>query len=241
MTSETIAERLQGPMPSARYRHTSFLDLLADAAHNHRRTRAETDPYTRNRAARASITASCLSVECFANCLVDSLETSTQLASEIEKMPALAKIDIFLAFNSKTALDRGAAHVQGVSELIRIRNDHVHPKIVTSQAAMNPPEEEENQVIFPFSVEAKFWPVLNIPKHSLLWDGDASKSTLKALSLFYRALLLDTLEASDEEVVRILLPRFELGNVLMPAIYDEYKVELDALSDDGVDFSFLKL
>lgn len=78
---------------SARFRHMPFLDLLADAAHNHLRAQQEADPYAASRAARASIIASYLSVECFANCLINDVDVSSSMAPELDKMPALTKID----------------------------------------------------------------------------------------------------------------------------------------------------
>lgn len=227
--------------PSARFRHTAFLDLLADSAHGYSRAKRESQPYEVSRAARASIIASCLSIECFANCLLEALEVQSQLANEIDKMSALAKIDLFLSLKGIETLDRGAEAVQKASELIKVRNDYVHPRVVIAPADLRPFEETASHFIVPFSVTTTFWSALKIPKQSLVWDGNAAGAVLKAIASFYALVLVDKLKASDEELVRLLLSRFEFAHFLMPAVYDEYTQELDALRKDGIDFSFLKL
>lgn len=225
----------------ASFRHTSFLDLLADAAYHNRIASSGTDAYQISRAARASISASFLSIECFANGLIDALNAPAKLKEELDKLPALAKIDLALGINEKEPLDRGSTQVQRVADLIKLRNDYVHPKTVTTNALIHPSEESEESYSVPFSVEAKFWPALRIPKYSVLWDASSSKITLSAVVDFYRHVLVDKLQATDELITKTLLSRFEFSNVLMPAIFDEYKTELDRLKQDGIDFSFLNL
>jgi hypothetical protein len=225
----------------ARFRHTSFLDLLVDAAYHSRNANAGSDAYEINRAARSSIAAAFLSIECFANGLIDALNAPARLKEDLDKIPALAKIDLALGINEKEPLDRGSTRVQKIADLIKVRNDYVHPKTVTTSAQMHPSEEDVQTYVVPFSVEAKFWPALQIPKYSVLWDASSSKTTLSAVAEFYRHVLIDKLQATDELITKTLLSRFEFSNVLMPAIFDEYKAELDRLSADGIDFSFLNL
>lgn len=227
--------------PSARFRHAAFLDLLADAAHGYSRSKRESQPYDVSRAARASIIASCLSIECFANCLLEAVEMQPQLGNEIDKMAALAKVDLLLSLKGIETLDRGAAVVQKVSELVRIRNDYVHPKVIIAPADIRPFEESDSHFVVPFNVTTTFWPALKIPKQSLVWDSEAAGNALKAIASFYALVLIDKLKVSDEELARFLLSRFEFAHFLMPAVYDEYIQELDALRKDDIDFSFLKL
>ncbi len=225
----------------ANFRHTAFLDLLADAAYHHGVASSGTDGYKVSRAARASIAASFLSVECFSNGLIDALNAPAKLKEELDKLPALAKVDLALGINKKEPLDRGSARVQKIADLVKLRNDYVHPKTVTTTAVMHPPEEDESFHTVPFSVEAKRWPSLQIPKYSVLWDASSSRASLLAIADFYRHVLVDKLQASDEVITRTLLSRFEFSNVLMPAVFNEYKEELDRLKAEGIDFSFLNL
>ena len=225
----------------ARFRHVPLLDLLADAAHHHRLAKQAATPYEVNRLARASITASCLSIECIANCLIASVDASAQLASEIEKMSALTKIDIYLKLNGKPELDRGCFEVQMAAELIRLRNDYVHPKIVMSDADMSTPVDHGEHWLVPFKMQAKFWPTLHLPKQPQLWDCSASKAALEALSKFFRYVIVDLVGAEQDKIARLLISSFEVGEALIPAVFDEYKNEIGATRDDGIDFSFLAL
>ena len=226
---------------AARFRHSPFLDLLADAAHGYRRAKNEVDPYEINRASRASIISSCLSIESLANCLLVSINVQSQLAQEIDKMPVLAKFDLLLSLKGLEPLDRGAAAVQRISELVKLRNEYVHPKISTAPADLRPFEETESHFLVPFSVTTDTWPSLKIPKYSLVWNSDAAANALKALASFYSCVLVDKLKTSDEELVEILLSRFEFAHLLMPGVHEEYATEINALKDDGIDFSFLKI
>jgi hypothetical protein len=227
--------------PYARFRHTSFLDLLADAAHSHLRARKETEPYEISRAARTSIVASCLSIECFANCMIHGLGVSTGLERELDKMPPLSKIDLALRLGGKEPLDRGARPVQQANELLKLRNEYVHPKIEVTDADIKPFERTEQEVVLPFTVTATFWPMLQVAKQAFLWDSNASQRVLLALSDLYRYVLHTRCDASEEDILRLFLPRFEIAHVLMPAVYGEYTRDINALNSDGIDFSFLNL
>ena len=218
-----------------------FLDLLADAAHSHLRSKTQVDPYEVSRSARASIIASCLSIECFANCLIHGIDVSAGLERELDKMPALAKIDLALRLGGKQPLDRGTREVQQAAELVKVRNDYVHPKVEVSDADVRPLEDAGHEVHVPFSVTASFWPMLQIAQQAFLWDSGASRRVLQALASFYRYVLATRCQASNEDITRLLLSRFEVGHLLMPGVYGEYTRDINALAAEGVDFGFLGL
>lgn len=173
--------------------------------------------------------------------MVDALNCPAKLKEELDRLPPLAKIDLVLGINEKEPLNRGSPQVQRILDLIKLRNDYVHPKAVTTKATMNQPEENPESYIVPFSVETKFWPALSIPKYSVLWNASSSKATLSAVVEFYRHVLIDRLQATEELIVKTFISRFEFSNLLMPSIFEEYKVELDSLRSDDIDFSFLSL
>lgn len=225
----------------AHFRHCPLLDLLVDAAHFHLQAKHRPPGYETSRAARASVVASFLSIECFANCLVSSLDVAKPLASELDKLPALAKIDLYFKLKDCEALDRGARVVQRVTELIRARNDYVHPKVSESPAEPQSPEESEEVFILPFAVNAEFWPALQIPRQPFLWDAVASHRALDVVAGFLRFVLIDRLQASVSDLVKIVFSRFEFDRFVMPGVYEEYIVEMEALAHEGIDFGFLDL
>jgi len=120
----------------ATFHYIAFYDLLADAAFQHRCAAVESDSFRMNRYARASVIAAALSVECAANCLIHSLELSATLRAELDKLPALAKVETFLLLSEFGALDRGRVEVQRMKELITARNEYVHPKVTAIEAVV---------------------------------------------------------------------------------------------------------
>ncbi|TZF83445.1 hypothetical protein FW784_12980 [Lysobacter lacus] len=217
------------------------MDLLADAAYHHQLAKQHPQGYEASRSARASVVASCLSIECLANCLLSTIDVNGPLASEVDKMSALGKIDIFLLLRGLEAIDRGGSAAQQAAELIKARNDYVHPKISTFPADLKPFEESETHFVLPFTVNAEFWPALKIPKQSLVWDSTASGRALRAVASFFSSILIDRLGASKDDLAKLIMPRVEFAHFAMPAVYEEYVVELGKLATDQIDFSFLQL
>ena len=82
---------------------------------------------------------------------------------------------------------------------------------------------------------------LGIPKQATFWSKDASLSVLRVVCDFFRYLFVEVMKADDEALHRMLPSRLEFGNVLMPAVFDEFTRETAVLKKDGIDFSFLKV
>lgn len=98
------------------------IDLAMDAEING-------DIDQQNRLARASIVSSLLFLEATANCCLDLLNLGSRFASEIDRLPTIAKYDLFLRIRYRArALDRGRAEVQGYGELKALRDSFVHPR-----------------------------------------------------------------------------------------------------------------
>lgn len=222
----------------ARLRYSAFLDLLADAAFQHRLAEAHSEPYGQNRHARASVLASALSVECAANCLTEVLNVGATLLKDIEKMTALGKIEVFLAMTSKRPLDRGSIQVQPAVELVKLRNDYVHPKVYDIDSGMHQMRESDTEWMLPFTVRPKMWPHLGISKTPLFWGPACAASVLRALAEFYRYLFVDLLAMDEDDVICALPSRFTSGKLHIPAITEEVSRELLTTTAPGVDFSF---
>lgn len=84
--------------------------------------------------ARASVISSLLTLECSANCCIEALPWSRRLRDEIDKLPSLSKLDLFVKhLDSSKSIDRGAFAVQGVEELKGLRDHYVHPHVRKSE------------------------------------------------------------------------------------------------------------
>jgi hypothetical protein len=226
-------------MASATFRYVAFFDLLADAAFQHQLAVDAPDSYAMSRHARASVIASALSIECVANCLVESIDGSKGLRKDLDKLPPLSKIETALRLTGVTSFDRGRDEVQKATDLVRARNDYVHPKTASIEVNVSEPQDAGNEWMIPFVIQGEQWQSLGIPKQAMFWSQESALAALNVVSGFYRYLFVELMSAQDEQLHRMLPCRLEVGNVLMPAVFDEYKRQLAVAAKHGVDFSFL--
>lgn len=231
----------QKKIAPATFRYVAFYDLLADSAFQHKLATESTDTYVSSRHARASIIASALSIECMANCLLESVDAPKALLEEIDKLAPLPKIETALRMKGITSFERGRHQVQKAADLIRARNDYIHAKTTTVDAEIHEPRDAGKDWMIPFVMQGDVWRSLGIPKQAMFWSKDASLAVLRVVCEFIRYLLIEVMKA-EESVLQMMLPsRLEFGNALMPAVFDEFQMEISALSKEGIDFSFLKL
>lgn len=223
----------------AEYRYIAFLELLADAIVQYRESNRTDDSFVMNRFARASILASALSVECVANCLLISLDTSSRLSDELDRMSPLSKIEVYLKLKSRPALDRGNLKVSKIADLISARNDFVHPKVKGIRATMSLPQDAGKEWTFPFSLDGVHHSQLSIPKVPLFWSAKNALEALMAISNFYQYLFCTLINVNHKEMHDLLISRVQAANVYIPAVYDEVRVLLhNAKEKDGIDFSY---
>lgn len=163
---------------SATFRYVAILDLLVDAAYQHRLATQSEDNFVISRHARASVAAAFLTIECLANCLLELVAGPAALRDELDKLQPLAKIEIALQMLGRPGFDRGRHEVQRAAEVIKARNDYVHSKAVKVDAKVHPPEDAGTEWMVPFFIQPEFWKSLKIPKPSMLWSQDVSHGVL---------------------------------------------------------------
>ncbi|WMD19669.1 hypothetical protein RAS12_24090 [Achromobacter seleniivolatilans] len=224
----------------AKFRYVAFYDLLTDAAFHHRLASDIDNSFVMSRHARASVIASALSIECTANCILESVDAPKALRDEIDKLAPLPKIETALRMQGITSFDHGSHVVQKAADLIRARNDYVHPKAAAWEAELHEPEDAGSDWMIPFSIQGGNWKSIDIPKQASFWSKDASLSALRVVCDFFRYLFVEVVKADDEALNRMLPSRLEFADVLMPAVFDEFIQETAALTKDGIDFSFLR-
>jgi len=79
--------------------------------------------------ARASILSSTLFLEACANACLDMLNLGRRFSNEIDRLPTIAKFDLFLRMRSpRSSIDRSRSEFQGYSEMKALRDAFVHPK-----------------------------------------------------------------------------------------------------------------
>lgn len=223
----------------ANYRYTGFFDLLADALYQHKLAKGCTDPYLMNRHARASILAGILSLESASNCLIESLEISSSFRSELDKLPLLAKIEAYFRFRNLEGFDRGRSEVQKINELVRARNDFVHPKTTNIKTDVGQMEKEGAQYKLPMALHGVHYQAVGIPKHGMFWSADNALSALSAIVEFFKYVFSELMQAPTEEIQELLLSRFEIQHVHIMSLFEEFRAEFEGASEFGIDLGFL--
>lgn len=223
------------------FRYGAFYDLLADAVFQHVRAAEATAPYVTSRFARASVLASALSVECVANSFLAAQNLPKALGEEIDRLSPLGKIDLCLRLRGCASIERGNKEAQAIAELIKARNDYVHPKSIPIRTEIRGVEDGGADWLLPLSLEGENWPQLGIPKRAMFWTSDSSLAALGAVAGFYRHLFQVLLAGEGQDIHMFLGSRLEVGEARVMAVSDEIRLELKNALGFGVDFGFLGL
>lgn len=225
------------------FRQPEFLDLLSDAAFQWRLSQ-NAEAYEENRHARASIIASTFSLESCANCLIDDLEISSTLATELERLPTLAKYEVVAELLGKTcAFDRGSRDVQVISELIRARNGFVHPKVSSIKAEIGEIEDQGEHFAWPIEFLPDQRPGTELPQVALFWSSTNAGSAFRGATSFFRLLLVEWLQFDTDKIRSLFAPRAEArigdSKVVMETFFKEFEEEFQLAANNGIDLSFL--
>lgn len=223
----------------ADFKYPGFYDLLCDAIFQHRMAANEDDSYAMNRFARASIISSALVIESCGNCLLSDLDIPKKLYEELDKLPVLAKYETYLKLNKISDFRRGDHRVEKIVELIKLRNDFVHPKVNNIKTEIGQLEEMGHQYLMPMELTGEQWKALEIPKRGIFWSADSAKNVLNCLSNFLVYIFSDLLNKSDDDIQYILMSRVEFSNVCMPTTFDVFANEIEEAKNIGINFGFL--
>jgi hypothetical protein len=229
------------PKIQAEFIHVGFYDLICDSIFHYRQSQASTDSYMMNRNARASILSSTLSLECFANALIQNINASKDCMHDLDKMTPLNKIEMFFRIKNSTENISYSDHLtQKIKELIQIRNSFVHTKRRTISTAMGLPEDNDTHWIMPMELDGELYKALQIPKSSMFWSADNALDSLKTIFSFYKKIFktLDNIQKEDEY---IFYNHITFKNVIMSGIFTEFDTEIEYASSLGLETDFLKL
>lgn len=223
----------------AEFIHVGFIDLLCDAIYHHRKADKAEDSYEMNRDARASIAASFLSIECCANAFLKELKLPKATLKDYDRLPSISKIETFLFINnSGNNINRGDNRVQKIVELIKIRNDFVHPKGNKINTGIGIPQDAGDNWMVPLNLEGSLYPEIRIPKCAMFWSAESSLSVLKCIFNFYDYLFETVLGEKDDKTL-FLLNRVIFQNIIMPNIFNEFDIELGKASELGLKVEFI--
>jgi hypothetical protein len=151
---------------------------------------------------RSSIFTSALLLEAVANCLIADIEG--KFRDEADRLPVIAKFDLYARLNSKL-LDRGRIEVQRISELIKLRDQFVHPKVKAKPFNDLCRDGQGNFVGTPVS---ELFDGLKIEKGGP-WSKEDAVTVLKAVFAFLNYYFIDLICFSHKKVFSLLVAAFE--------------------------------
>lgn len=148
--------------------------------------------------ARASITNSALLLECVANSCLFSLALPNKLLEELDKLPALSKLDYYLFATATKHIDRGCRETELAADVIKLRDHVVHPKPKSGRLI----QDEEAPYVDYGTTKA-----LGIPFDVREWDHAAAQKIAKAVSSFLRKYFLEWCGLSKSRITTLLVVR----------------------------------
>lgn len=219
------------------FEYTGFYDLLADSLFNYKQALKHDKPYIQNRYARASTISIILSIESASNCLISSLEDSKALREDLDKLTAIGKLDVFAKIKQQKGIDRGRNEVAKIKELIKMRNDYVHPKTKNIDVDISGTENLKEHFTVNLSIDGEEWENLKIPKRAMFWSGASAEVVIKTATDFYNYYFKEVLGYTPDEVDMLLKSKIRFNDMLMEGVFHELK---DEVFNSKFDFSFLK-
>jgi hypothetical protein len=195
------------------------LTLIAEAAALDKFSRDAGSLHLENVLARASITYAAIFVESVAHACSRHLDgCSNQLLDGFERMSTIDKFDLLVWSVTSGRLDRGSSHVQRIQDLIRIRNDLVHSKVVRRKVRIHPGADGQSAALE--RLKGKAYEALHIPGNPYAWTRDHSAGALRATCEFVDWFLVDVCRLPPQFVSGLLCsssPRGLLINDLQRA------------------------
>jgi hypothetical protein len=183
--------------------------------------------------ARSSMLNSILILESCSNICIESLELERSVFKEIDRLAFLAKFDFYLrtSFCNKR-IEKGISEVEGVQELKRLRDAYVH---------MKSHKIEIDMVGDSGSGDYEKTKLLGIPKNPAAWDWNTALKGMKTVHLFLKYFFKDTCEYSPIKVNSFLMAEEKIpgkGGCIIPV---SYSPSIEAISELGVDLSYIEL
>lgn len=181
---------------------------------------------------RSSIISSIVLIESLSNILIERMPWRT-LKKDLDRLPILSKIDVYLLYLGKEPLDRGRRELQPIEELKRIRDSFVHPRMRTRQGDR---EHSEDGLSFNFPFGS--YATTAISHSPSLWSSkDATSAAFSAVA-FVRYLLIDVLDLSIHEIFKLITSEVRLGDFAGAISETELKNTIQSAHSLGIDIAF---
>lgn len=181
-----------------RFRRSSFLQLVSDAAEFHCFSVAQARVLPGCRFAKHSILLSALAIEAAANCVVAEIGLNKSKQKELAGLSTIQKFKQALALRGKL-FDLDRHEVKRAAALIQVRNDLAHPKAFKDPITMEIKREGDRRFLST-SLELKDAGLLGIRHQPMGWCSGSSLVALQVLDVFFVYLFDTVLGRSDKDL-----------------------------------------
>ncbi len=181
-----------------RFRRSSFLQLVSDAAEFHCFSATEARALPGCRFAKQSILLSALAIEAAANCVVAEIGLKRLKQKELSNQSTMPKLRQALNLRGKL-FDVDREEVKRAAALIQVRNDLAHPKAFKNSVSIEIKHEGERRFLFT-ELELKDSGPIGIRHKPMGWTCDASLTALQVLNEFCAYLFDTALGYSDRDL-----------------------------------------
>ncbi len=181
-----------------RYRRSTCLQLVSDAAVFHCFSAAEARVLPGCRFAKQSVLLSALALESAANCIVAEIGLRKSRQRELAGRPTMEKFKQALASCGKP-FEVGREEVKRAVALIQVRNDLAHPKVFKDSVSVEIKREGDRRFLST-ELELQDSGLLGIRHKPLGWTSDASLVALQVLNEFFGYLFDTVLVLSDKDL-----------------------------------------
>jgi hypothetical protein len=180
---------------------------------------------------RTAVAHAVFAFESAANCFVERVPRSKEFRENVEMWPALEKFDFYLmAVPGSPKLPQQDARVKAMKDLIKLRDRHVHPRIVTY------PVSESETADLKIRINLPETQTLGIPP--LGWSAEHAVTAINAVLDFLRLFFkITTVPAAG--IRAILSDNMKCKDGVRLADTGHYNKILTVARTIGVDVTFL--
>jgi hypothetical protein len=206
---------LAGDVQPDQHVENMFFTLLGDAIEPVLVIPGFTNRGTRLRFSRISILASAVLIEAAANSVFQRISFPPPVQKKLERnLGTFDKFDMFsLALFQKSKFERGRIETQRIDDLLEIRNEYVHPKLISRPAVKI--DEVNGQMTF----HCGTYEFLKIEKSPRAWANDEAIRVLKAVDGFLTYFFLEHGGLTPADATRYLIPStFVAGKLIGPSV-----------------------
>lgn len=179
-----------------RFIHQRALTIVVDVAVLLEQGEQHREAWLGSAQARAAITNAALFLECVANSCLFSLALPGRLLDELDRLPALGKLDYYLFSRKGIHIDRGCRETELASEVLKLRDHIAHPRPRPGTLVGSP----EQQFIDYGSTKA-----LALDFDNREWDHDDGKRVAAAAVRFLERFFIEWCGHSKGQVTGLLV------------------------------------